>query len=79
VANQDLKAAEAHLREARDIVKLARADLFPTIGVGSNVASLKDSSNEPYTPSRNLRATGEFLLTKIDLRDDTIPGAIRLE
>jgi len=63
VANQDLKAAEAHFREARDIVKLARADLFPTIGVGSNVASLKDSSYEPYTPSRNLRATGEFLLT----------------
>jgi NodT family efflux transporter outer membrane factor (OMF) lipoprotein len=63
VANQDLKAAEAHFREARDIVKLARADLFPTIGVGSNVASLKDSSNEPYAPSRNLRATGEFLLT----------------
>jgi outer membrane protein TolC len=63
VANRDLKAAEAHFREARDIVKLARADFFPTIGVGSNVASLKDSSYEPYTPSRNLRATGEFLLT----------------
>jgi outer membrane protein TolC len=62
-ANQDLKAAEARFREARDMVKLAEADEYPTIGIGSNVASLKDSSYEPYTPSRNLRASGEFALT----------------
>ena len=62
-ANQDLKAAEARFREARDMVKFARADEYPTIGVGSDVASLKDSSNEPYAPSPNLRATGEFGLT----------------
>jgi len=55
-ANQDLKAAEARFCEARDMVKLAHADEYPTVGVGSDAASLKDSSNEPYAPSPNLRA-----------------------
>jgi len=62
-ANQDLKAAEARFREARAMVKFARADEFPTIGIGSDAASLKHSSYEPYAPSRNLRASGEFGLT----------------
>jgi len=63
VANQDLKAAEAHFREARDMVKVAEADESPTIGVGSDVASLKDSAYQPYALTRNYRASGEFELT----------------
>src|ERR1700735_3197788 len=62
-ANQDLKAAEARFREARDMVKFARADESPTIGIGSDVPSLEDSSYQPYALSRNYRASGEFDLT----------------
>jgi NodT family efflux transporter outer membrane factor (OMF) lipoprotein len=62
-ANQDLKAAEARFREARDMVKVAEADEYPTIGVGSDVASLKDSANQPYALTRTPRSTGDFALT----------------
>ena len=62
-ANQDLKAAEARYREARALIGYARADEFPTIGVGGDGASLKNSADAPYSPSRNLRATGDLALT----------------
>jgi NodT family efflux transporter outer membrane factor (OMF) lipoprotein len=62
-SNQNLKAAVARYREARALAAVARADLFPTLGVGTSVASLKQSSFEPFTPSRNLQGTGDFVLT----------------
>src|ERR1700722_14447605 len=34
-ANQDLKAAMARLQQARAATRIARADLFPTLTVGS--------------------------------------------
>ena len=62
-ANQTLKSAQARFQEARALVNVARADQYPTIGIGSQVASLKNSSNQPYSPSPNLRPNGEFGLT----------------
>jgi NodT family efflux transporter outer membrane factor (OMF) lipoprotein len=62
-ANQDLKAADARFREARAMVKFARAAEYPTMGIGSGVDSLKASSNEPYSLSRDYPATGDFGLT----------------
>jgi NodT family efflux transporter outer membrane factor (OMF) lipoprotein len=62
VANQDLKAAEARLRAARALVGYARAAEFPTISVGSEIRSLRDSSNQPYFPLRSSHATGDFAL-----------------
>jgi NodT family efflux transporter outer membrane factor (OMF) lipoprotein len=63
VANQDLKAAEARFRAARALVGFARADEFPTVGIGTGVASLKDSANEPYFPNKTDESTGDFALT----------------
>jgi NodT family efflux transporter outer membrane factor (OMF) lipoprotein len=62
VANQDLKAAEARFRAARALVGYARAAEVPTIGVGSEIRSLRDSPNQPYFPLPNSHATGDFAL-----------------
>jgi NodT family efflux transporter outer membrane factor (OMF) lipoprotein len=62
LANQDLKAAEARFREARALVGYARAAEFPTIGVGFEIRSLRDSSNKPYFPLPSSHATGDFML-----------------
>jgi NodT family efflux transporter outer membrane factor (OMF) lipoprotein len=62
LANQDLKAAEARFREARALVGYARAAELPTIGVGPEVRSLRDSPNQPYFPLPNSHATGDFVL-----------------
>jgi NodT family efflux transporter outer membrane factor (OMF) lipoprotein len=60
VSNQDLKAAEARLREARSVVKANRAAQFPTITVGPGISGLRDSANRPYFS--NTSTTGDFIL-----------------
>jgi NodT family efflux transporter outer membrane factor (OMF) lipoprotein len=62
MANQNLKSAEAQFRRARALVGYARSEEFPMIGVGADAASLRDSPNQPYFPSRTSRATGDFSL-----------------
>jgi NodT family efflux transporter outer membrane factor (OMF) lipoprotein len=62
LGNQDLKVAEARFREARALIGYARASEFPTIGVGSGIRSLRDSSTQPYFPLPSSHATGDFVL-----------------
>jgi NodT family efflux transporter outer membrane factor (OMF) lipoprotein len=53
-ANQDLKAAFARLQQARAATRIARADLFPTLSVGSAATRSRTSVNSPtYVPGRN--------------------------
>jgi NodT family efflux transporter outer membrane factor (OMF) lipoprotein len=53
-ANQDLKAAFARLQQARAATRIARADLFPTLNVGSSATRSRTSVNSPiYVPGRN--------------------------
>jgi NodT family efflux transporter outer membrane factor (OMF) lipoprotein len=53
-ANQDLKAAFARLQQARAATRIARADLFPTLSVGSSATRARASVNSPtYVPGRN--------------------------
>jgi len=49
-ANQDLKAAYARLQQARAATRIARADLFPTIKVGSAAIRSRTSENSPRFP-----------------------------
>jgi NodT family efflux transporter outer membrane factor (OMF) lipoprotein len=49
-ANQDLKAAYARLQQARAATRIARADLFPTLTVGSSAARARTSVNSPTFP-----------------------------
>ena len=62
VGNQELKTAEARFREARALVGFARADEFPTLGIGAAAASLRDSPHQPYFPLPNSFATGDLQL-----------------
>src|ERR1700733_3090592 len=49
-ANQDLKAAYARLLQARAAVRISRADLFPTLTVGSSATRSRTSVNSPKFP-----------------------------
>src|SRR5258707_996925 len=49
-ANQDLKAAYARLLQARAATRIARADLFPTLSVGSSATRSRTSVNSPKFP-----------------------------
>jgi len=63
-ANQNLKIAEARLREARAMVRFNRAALFPTISGGLGASSIRESSNRPFlTPNTSLGNSGDFLLS----------------
>src|ERR1700728_4801991 len=53
-ANQNIKAAFARLQQARAATRIARADLFPTLNVGSTATRSRTSVNSPtYVPGRN--------------------------
>jgi len=49
-ANQDLKAAYARLLQARAATRVARADLFPTLSVGSSATRSRASVNSRTFP-----------------------------
>jgi NodT family efflux transporter outer membrane factor (OMF) lipoprotein len=49
-ANQDLKAAYARLLQARAATRVARADLFPTLTIGSSATRSRTSVNSPKFP-----------------------------
>ena len=62
-ANQSLKAAEANFRAARAQIGYARSYEAPTIGVGPNVAAVRDSAHQPYFPASSANnGTGNFVL-----------------
>jgi len=53
-ANQDLKAAFARLQQARAATRIARADLFPTLSVGSSATRARASVNSPtFVPGKD--------------------------
>jgi NodT family efflux transporter outer membrane factor (OMF) lipoprotein len=63
-ANQNLKIAEARLREARALVRFNRAALFPTISTSVGAASVRDSANRPFVaPNANTGSSGDLLLS----------------
>jgi NodT family efflux transporter outer membrane factor (OMF) lipoprotein len=49
-ANQDLKAAFARLQQARAAARIARADLFPALNIGSSATRSRASVNSPRFP-----------------------------
>jgi NodT family efflux transporter outer membrane factor (OMF) lipoprotein len=48
--NQDLKAAFARLQQARAATRIVRADLFPTLNIGSSATRSRTSINSPRFP-----------------------------
>ena len=53
-ANQDIKAAFAHLQQARAVVRENRAGYMPTVTASASSQRLRESTNKPfYNPSVN--------------------------
>jgi NodT family efflux transporter outer membrane factor (OMF) lipoprotein len=50
-SNQNLKVAEARLREARAEVRFNRSALFPTVSTSPSVVNERVSAHEPYFPA----------------------------
>jgi NodT family efflux transporter outer membrane factor (OMF) lipoprotein len=59
-SNQNLKIAQARFQQARALVRFNRASLYPTISTAPGIASIRDSSNQPYLPTTS--TTGDFVL-----------------
>ena len=66
-ANQNLRIAEARLREARAAVRFNRAALFPTISAGVGLSSVRESANQPFLPGGRSSSSSGDLLASIDL------------
>jgi NodT family efflux transporter outer membrane factor (OMF) lipoprotein len=63
VSNQDLKVAEARLREARAMIRVNRSAEFPTISTSPSIANERVSANQPYFPASQANGgTGNFSL-----------------
>jgi NodT family efflux transporter outer membrane factor (OMF) lipoprotein len=67
-ANQNLRIAEARLREARAAVRFNRAALFPTISAGVGLSAVRESANQPFLRGggRSGSSSGD-LLASLDL------------
>src|SRR5258705_7259929 len=50
-ANQNVKVAEAHFRQARALIGFARAGLFPTVTAGGSALSVRNSRLSPFSSS----------------------------
>jgi NodT family efflux transporter outer membrane factor (OMF) lipoprotein len=62
-ANQNLKIAEARLRQARSMIRFNRASLAPTISTSPSIVNERLSANQPYFPaSQANNGTGNFNL-----------------
>lgn len=53
VNNQNIQVAMAQYREARDTVRIARADFFPTISASTSVTNTRSSTNLSQQPGIN--------------------------
>ena len=63
-ANQNLQAAAARLAQARDQVKVAESDFYPTIGLSAAAARAKNSANRPlpeYSVPNNSTVQNDFV------------------
>jgi NodT family efflux transporter outer membrane factor (OMF) lipoprotein len=63
ISNQDLKVAEARLRQARATIRFNRSQEFPTISTSPSIVNERDSANQPYfTQSLVNNGVGAFTL-----------------
>jgi NodT family efflux transporter outer membrane factor (OMF) lipoprotein len=63
LSNQNLKVAEARLRQARSLIRFNRASLAPTISTSPSIVNERVSANQPYFPAAQANnGTGAFTL-----------------
>jgi NodT family efflux transporter outer membrane factor (OMF) lipoprotein len=61
VSNENLKSADARFRQARALIRVNRAGLYPTVTTSPSITRGRQSANRPGAPATT-RATGDFTL-----------------
>ncbi len=62
VSNQNLKIAEAQFRQARDLIRINRSYLYPTVTVGPNLTGEQLSKNAPNAGSNYGQTQADLVL-----------------
>jgi NodT family efflux transporter outer membrane factor (OMF) lipoprotein len=61
-ASETLKIAEAQFRQARSLVRFARADYVPTVTAGASITRERLSRNRPLAPPGSVSLYSDFVL-----------------
>lgn len=61
-ANQTMKSASEAYQQAHDLVRIAHADLFPTVSIGFSAQRERISANRPLRPTNAKSYYWDFLL-----------------
>jgi NodT family efflux transporter outer membrane factor (OMF) lipoprotein len=62
ISNENLKSAEARFRQARALIRVNRAALFPEVSTSPSITRGRQSANRPGAPANPGGATGDFTL-----------------
>jgi len=62
VSNQNLKIAEAQFRQARDLIRINRSGLYPTVSAGPSITGEQFSKNAPNAGPLYGQTQGDFVL-----------------
>ena len=62
VSNQNLKVAEAQFRQARAVVRINRAGLYPTISAGPSITAEQTSQRAPSPSLKAGQTVGDYIL-----------------
>lgn len=77
ISNQTLKAAEAQFRQARDLVRYNRADLFPTVSTGVSATREKFSRNRPLSQLSSGGTFNDLILPLYMTYEPDVWGKVR--
>jgi NodT family efflux transporter outer membrane factor (OMF) lipoprotein len=62
VSNQNLRIAEAQFRQARDLIRINRSGLYPTVSAGPSITAEQYSKNAPNPGPKYGQTQGDFVL-----------------
>jgi len=62
ISNQNLKASEAQYRQARALVRLYRAEYYPTATVTPSISRIRNSDNKPPRSALSGKSFNDFVL-----------------
>ena len=62
VSNQNLKIADAQFRQARDLIRIDRSQLYPTVSAGPYITGEQFSRNAPNAGPKYGQTQGDFVL-----------------
>jgi NodT family efflux transporter outer membrane factor (OMF) lipoprotein len=62
ISNENLKSADARFRQARALIRVNRAGLYPTVTTSPSIARSRGSANRPGAPAGGSHAGGDFTL-----------------